>query len=130
MFNPAKFAARTLMSGVFVGGGLNAFTNSAALGPMVEQAASGYGLAELPVAGKDLARLNGAGMMAAGTAMALGIAPRLSALSLVGMLVPTTLVGHRFWTIEDPQQKGQEQAAFMSNVALMGGLLMVAMDPK
>ena len=72
-----------------------------------------------------LTRLNGAGMVAAGIALALGIRPRESALVLFALLVPTTLVGHQFWTEEGPARKQQEIHA-LKNVGLAGGLLAVA----
>ena len=71
-------------------------------------------------------KLNGAGMMAAGSAMALGILPRVSALSLVGLLIPTTIVGHPFWKETEDAAKQTQMTSFASNTAVAGGLLMVA----
>jgi uncharacterized membrane protein YphA (DoxX/SURF4 family) len=71
-----------------------------------------------------LTRLNGAGMAVAGTALALGIRPRASALALLGLLIPTTLVGHPFWTLEGPA-RAQQQVQVFKNVAMAGGLLTV-----
>ena len=65
-------------------------------------------------------------MIAAGSAMALGILPRVSALSLVGLLVPTTIVGHPFWKETEDAAKQTQMTSFASNTAVAGGLLMVA----
>lgn len=130
MVNPAKLVARSLLGTVFVGGGMNQLKAPDMIGPMVDGAAERYGLAELPVSGSDLVRLNGAGMVAAGTTMALGIAPRTSALALIGMLVPTNIVGHPFWEADDPQEKMHQSASFMANLGIIGGLMMVALDPR
>ncbi|GAA1391283.1 DoxX family protein [Luteococcus peritonei] len=129
MINPVKFVARGLLASVFIGGGMNQLKNPAALGPVVERAKEKYGV-DLPVDGKDLVTANGAGMVAAGTAMALGIMPRTSALALAGLLVPTNVVGHPFWEQTDPGKKMHESSSFMANAAIIGGLLMVAMDRR
>ncbi|MDB5114158.1 MAG: DoxX family protein [Chloroflexi bacterium] len=71
-----------------------------------------------------MVRLNGAGMAIAGTTLGLGIRPRESALALLALLVPTTLVGHAFWNEEGPARRMQEMQ-FLKNVALAGGLLTV-----
>jgi uncharacterized membrane protein YphA (DoxX/SURF4 family) len=78
----------------------------------------------LPEDDEMLVRLNAAAQMAAGAALALGIAPRLAAFVLVGSLVPTTHAGHRFWTIEDPAQRRTQQTQFAKNAAMLGGLLL------
>jgi putative oxidoreductase len=77
-----------------------------------------------------MVRLNAAGMAAAGTALALGIKPRLSALALAGLLVPTTLGGHRFWEEESEQGRRGQRTQFLKNVAMFGGLLLFAATPR
>jgi hypothetical protein len=54
---------------------------------------------------------------------AAGIRPRLAALASAGSLVPTTLAGHAFWTLDDPAQRKQQQIQFTKNLAMLGGLL-------
>ncbi len=71
-----------------------------------------------------MVRLNGAGMAVAGTTLALGIRPRESAIALLALLVPTTLVGHAFWNLEGPARRMQE-VQFFKNIAMAGGLLTV-----
>jgi hypothetical protein len=73
-------------------------------------------------------RLNGAIQLAAGTMLGLGWLPRLSALAIAGTLVPTTLAGHRFWEIEDPQERAQQRIHFLKNLTMLGGLLIAAAD--
>ena len=67
-------------------------------------------------------------MVAGGTLLALGIAPRLSALVLAGSLVPTTLAGHSYWTVEDPAARKIQRIQFHKNLAMIGGLLFAALD--
>ena len=73
-------------------------------------------------------RGNAAVMVAGGTLLALGIAPRLSALALAGSLIPTTLAGHSYWAIEDPAARKQQRIQFHKNMAMLGGLLLAVID--
>lgn len=61
----------------------------------------------------------------AGAAMGLGVFRRLSALALLGNLVPTTLVAHNPAEQDDPMDKQAQQVHMLKNVSLMGGLMMV-----
>jgi putative oxidoreductase len=58
--------------------------------------------------------------------MAAGIKPRLSALALAGMLVPTTVAGHRFWEEEDERSRGMQRTQFFKNAAIFAGLMEIA----
>ena len=85
----------------------------------------------LPDDDEVVVRGNAAVQVLAGTSLALGLAPRLSALALAGSLVPTTLAGHAYWTIEDPAARKMQRIHFHKNMALIGGLLFAALDqPK
>jgi hypothetical protein len=82
----------------------------------------------VPSRTEEAVRLNGAVQAAAGTALGLGILPRLSALVIAGTLVPTTLAGHPFWKFEDPAERAQQRIHFLKNLTIMGGLLVAAAD--
>ncbi|MGE5290879.1 MAG: DoxX family protein [Micromonosporaceae bacterium] len=73
-------------------------------------------------------RINGAVQLAAGSLLALGRWPRLSALAIAATLVPTTLAGHRFWEAEDEQERAQQRIHFLKNLSMLGGLLIAAVD--
>lgn len=124
MIGPANVLARGLLAGVFVVGGINQIKGAHLLADKVEAAKEEYGVV-LNVAGEDLVRLNGAGMALAGGALALGIAPRLSAAALIGLLVPTTIVGHPFWKIEDKAKRRTAVTGTLNNAAIIGGLMLV-----
>ena len=125
MIGPANVLARGLLAGVFVVGGINQIKGAHLLADKVEAAKEEYGVV-LDVAGEDLVRLNGAGMAIAGGALALGVAPRLSAAALIGMLIPTTVVGHPFWKLEDEAKRRAAVSGMFNNAAVIGGLLLVA----
>ena len=78
---PLERLATLLMSGIFVYGGWEAFRQPAARATKAETL--GLSNPELMV------RVNAATMMTAGTALALGIKPKLAGLVLAGSLVPT-----------------------------------------
>ena len=82
----------------------------------------------LPEDDELVVRGNAAVMVGGGTLLALGIAPRLSALALAGSLVPTTLAGHSYWTVEDPAVRKVQRIQFHKNLAMIGGLLCAALD--
>jgi putative oxidoreductase len=77
-----------------------------------------------------LVRLNAANMAVSGTALILGIAPRLAAASLIGSLIPTTIGGHRFWEFDDQTQRAGQRVHFNKNLGLIGGLLHFLITPR
>jgi len=90
-------------------------------------------LSLVPVPGMDrvaMVRANGVLQLVAGSTMTMGILPRLSALALVGSLVPTTIGGHPFWKIDDPGARAQQRTHFNKNLAILGGLLTEASRPR
>lgn len=132
MFNPVRALGHELLGALFIGGGLNQLKDPGGYPSMAtDKALSSYGLADrgLPPT-KTLVTANGAGMVAAGAALALGILPRTSALALAALMVPTTIAGHPFWQFDDPQEKFQQRNEFMTNLAVVGGLLAVATTKK
>jgi len=71
------------------------------------------------------ARANGTVMAVAGGAVALNFWPRIAELVLALILIPTTLVGHRFWQESDPQARNQQKIHFEKNLALFGALVLL-----
>ncbi len=82
-------------------------------------AAQGVPLANLLVPASGL--LASAG----GLSILLGYRARLGAAMLVLFLVPVTLIMHRFWAAPDPMTAQVQQAMFMKNVAILGGVLLI-----
>ena len=83
----------------------------------------------LPADDELVVRGNAAVQVAGGVMLALGKAPRLSALILAGSLIPTTLAGHSYWKVEDPGVRKIQRIQFHKNMAMIGGLLFAALDP-
>ena len=125
-----RAAARPMLASIFVIQGFDTMLHPERVAPRADPVVRP--LAELlpGVAGQteDAVRLNGAVQFTAGSLLALGIAPRLSALAIAATLVPTTVAGHRFWEVEDDKERAQQRIHFLKNLAIFGGLLIAAAD--
>ena len=130
MPNPLRISARILTGSTYAILGFDAVrapggrVDTAA--PML--AAMRRGL-PLPADHELVVRGNAAVQAVAGATLALGILPRASAVALFASLVPTTIAGHGFWAIEDPAARKLQRTQFHKNMAMLGGLLFVALDP-
>jgi uncharacterized membrane protein YphA (DoxX/SURF4 family) len=82
----------------------------------------------VPAKTEEAVRINGAVQLVAGSLLALGRWPRLSALALAATLVPTTAAGHRFWEEEEEENQAQQRIHFLKNLSMLGGLLIAAAD--
>jgi putative oxidoreductase len=118
--SPIRRVARPLLATVFVTGGVSSLRQP---GPRVELVRSA-GLSSP----EKLVRANAAADVAAGLALATNRLPRLSALVLAGSIVPTTVVGHPFWSEKDKAARKQQQTHFFKNLAVLGGLLLAVVD--
>jgi putative oxidoreductase len=115
---PVRAAGRAALAAMFITGGADAMLNP---GPRAAQAAE----LGVPMEPELAVRVNGATMLAGGTALALGLWPRLAAAAIAGSLVPTTLAGHPYWRLGDPAARRQQRIHFFKNVGLLGGALLV-----
>ena len=75
-------------------------------------------------------KIDAAAKVVAGTMLAFGKLPRISAAVLAVSLVPTTFAGHPFWEEQDPIRRTQQQTHLMKNAGLLGGLLLAAVDTE
>jgi putative oxidoreductase len=116
------FLPRALLAGIFVNGGIHTFSDAEEkTGP-----AEKLGLPNP----EQMVRFDSAAKVVGGTAMALGILPRLAATGLAISLIPTTLGAHRFWEFADPGQRATQTTQFLKNAGLLGGLLTIAFWPS
>ena len=129
MLAPLRPAARFLTGSTYVLLGFDALREP---GARVELAAGVLSavrtVVPLPQDDEMVVRGNAAVQVLAGASLAVGLAPRLSALALAGSLVPTTLAGHAYWKIDDPAVRKVQRVQFHKNMALIGGLLFAALD--
>jgi putative oxidoreductase len=125
-----RTVARPLLAGVFIAGGMDVLANpeprAKLAQPVVDRVAAVVPFA--PTDPKAGVALNAAVQIGAGSMLAAGILSRLAALALATSLVPTTLAAHRFWEFEDPALRSRHRIEFLKNSAILGGLLVVALD--
>ncbi|WGX95707.1 DoxX family membrane protein [Nocardioides sp. L-11A] len=129
MRTPSRRIARLLTGATYALLGLDALRSPGGrvdtAGPLLDTL---RGVVPLPEDDELLVRANGGVQAAAGAALALGVLPRPAALALVGSMIPTTLAGHAFWAVEDPAARRMQQVQFLKNLAMIGGLIQVALD--
>jgi putative oxidoreductase len=115
-----RTAARTLLSGIFVYSGYGMITNADRYAKAAAKA--------LPMLPEEpmFAKAHGATMVVAGSTLALGILPKLSARLLALTLITSTYVGHQFWNVEKPEDRRPQLIHFLKNVGLFGGLLYIS----
>jgi putative oxidoreductase len=119
-----------MLASIFVVQGLDTFQHPERVVKAAEPVVGAISerIPAVPSETEQAVRLNGAVQAVAGTTLGLGIFPRTSALVLAGTLVPTTLAGHRYWEIEDPELRAQQRMHFLKNLTMLGGLLVAAAD--
>jgi putative oxidoreductase len=126
---PVRAAARVLTGSTYALLGFDALQEP---GARVDQAAAVLTgvrkVVPLPADDELVVRGNAAVQVLTGTLLALGIAQRLSALALAGSLIPTTLAGHAYWTLEDPAARKLQRIQFHKNMAMIGGLMFAVLD--
>jgi uncharacterized membrane protein YphA (DoxX/SURF4 family) len=128
--NVVRTVARPMMGGIFLIAGLDVLANPEPRVKMVKSFVERVADV-VPGAPRDATTavtLNALVHLAGGAMLAVGIFPRIAALSLAGSMVPTTLGAHRFWEFTDPAQRSMQRTHFLKNTAIMGGLLIAALD--
>lgn len=121
--------ARPLLASTFVMGGLDAIRHPDGKAPAADRVV-GELPEKLPVVSstRQLVQIDGAVKVVAGTLLACGTLPRLSAFALAASLVPTTVAGHRFWEKQDPAARTADRLHFAKNASMLGGLLLAVVD--
>src|SRR5262245_37583842 len=125
-----RAAARPMLAGIFVVQGFDTMLHPERVAPRADPVLQPLAQLVPGVLGstEDAVRLNVAVQFTAGSMLALGILPRVSALAIAVTLVPTTVAGHRFWEVEDDKERAQQRIHFLKNLAILGGLLIAAAD--
>lgn len=120
-----RFIARAALSSVFVYAGQAAAREPGGRGKAVQKLAKQVGISLDDKKAGTVVKLNGGVMTVFGVTLALGIFPKLSALALIGSLVPTTVAGHAFWEETDPDARQMQATQFAKNAGIIGGLMLV-----
>lgn len=84
--------------------------------------------AQVPSDAETVARINGVVQIAGGALLATGKLPRVASAVLALSVVPGSLGAHTFWNESDPQRRADERRALLTDVSLIGGLIIAALD--
>ena len=125
-----RAVARPMLASTFIAAGLNTLRDPGRVAPKAEPVVRPIAdrVGVVPNNTEQAVRLNAAVQVVAGSLLALGRLPRLSALAIAATLVPTTYAGHRFWEVDDKQERAQQRIHFLKNLSMFGGLLLAAAD--
>ena len=128
--------ARPLLSVAFIGQGVDALRNPKPAADAARPALDGMRQlpdpvgANVPTDAETFARINAAVQVGGGLLLATGKLPRLASAALAFTVIPGSMGGHMFWNQSDPQRKAEERRAFMTDLSLLGGLIIAAVDTE
>ncbi len=128
--------ARPLLSVAFIGQGVDALRNPKPAGDAARPALEGMRKLPDPVGtnvpsdAETFARINAAVQVGGGLLLATGKLPRLASAALAFTVIPGSMGGHMFWAQADQERKAEERRAFMTDLSLLGGLIIAAVDTE
>ena len=128
--------ARPMLSAVFISRGVDALRSPKPAADATRPTLEGLSKLPDPVGtnvpsnAETVARVNAAVQIGGGLLLATGKLPRVASAALALTVVPGSLGGHRFWSESDPQRKADERRAFLTDVSLIGGLIIAAVDTE
>lgn len=126
--------ARPLLSVAFIGQGVNSLLNpksaAAAAAPAVDglQALPNSVSGSIPSDPETFAQITAAVQIGGGLLLATGKLPRVASAALAFTVLPANLGAHSFWNESDPQAKAQKRQQFLTDLSLVGGLLIASAD--
>jgi uncharacterized membrane protein YphA (DoxX/SURF4 family) len=126
--------ARPLLSAVFIGQGAETLRNPKAATNASAPAMSALRMLPDPIASKvpadpeTTARINAAIQVVGGILLATGKMPRVASAALAFTVIPGNLGAHLFWNETDPERKARKRRDFLTDLSLLGGLIIAAAD--
>ena len=128
--------ARPMLSAAFIARGVDALRSPKPAADAARPTLEGLSKLPDPVGtnvpsnAEMVARVNAGVQIGGGVLLAIGRLPRLASAALALSVVPGSLGGHAFWQETDPQRKAEERRAFLTDVSLIGGLIIAAVDTE
>jgi uncharacterized membrane protein YphA (DoxX/SURF4 family) len=128
--------ARPMLSAVFVARGVDALRSPKPAADAARPTLEGLSKLPDPVGtnvpndAETVARATAAVQIGGGLLLATGKLPRVASAALALSVVPGSLGGHTFWSETDPQRKAEERRAFLTDISLIGGLIIAAVDTE
>jgi len=128
--------ARPMLSAVFIGRGVEALRSPKPAADAARPTLEGLSKLPDPVGtnvpsnAETVAKITAGVQIGGGLLLATGKLPRLASAALAFSVVPGSLGGHTFWSETDPARKAEERRAFITDVSLIGGLIIAAVDTE
>ncbi|HET9877390.1 MAG TPA: DoxX family protein [Mycobacterium sp.] len=129
--------ARPLLAVAFVGQGLESLRNPKAAADTARPTLEGLSRLPTPLSAKvptDGGRVEGfaltiaAVQVGAGALLVSGKLPRIASAALACTVLPGRVGAHMFWNEDDPERKAQQRRDFLTDVSLLGGLMIASAD--
>ncbi|GAB4949158.1 DoxX family protein [Mycobacterium avium subsp. hominissuis] len=118
----------------FIGQGVNSLLNpksaAEAAAPAVDglQALPDRVSGNIPSDPETVAQITAAVQIGGGLLLATGKLPRVASAALALTVLPANLGAHSFWNESDPVAKAQKRQQFLTDLSLLGGLLIASAD--
>jgi len=126
--------ARPMLASMFVAGGIDTLRNPQPRVKMAGEVPNEVADAvpvDLPDDPEQLVKIDAGVKIVGGLLLGSGgRLARVGALACAASLIPTTLAAHRFWEVEDPKDRAQQQIHFFKNLSMLGGLMLAAVDTE
>ena len=84
----------------------------------------------VPTNAETVAKVTAGVQIGAGLLLATGRLPRISSAALAVSVVPGSLGAHAFWNETDAERKASERRALITDVGLIGGLIIASVDTE
>ncbi|ETB46402.1 DoxX subfamily protein, partial [Mycobacterium avium 11-0986] len=118
----------------FIGQGVNSLLNPKSAAEAAAPAVDGLQALPDPVSGnipsdpETVAQITAAVQIGGGLLLATGKLPRVASAALALTVLPANLGAHSFWNESDPVAKAQKRQQFLTDLSLLGGLLIASAD--
>jgi uncharacterized membrane protein YphA (DoxX/SURF4 family) len=126
--------ARPLLSVVFIGQGVDSLLNPKPAAEAAAPTVSGLQALPDPIGSsipsdpQTFAQINAAVQIGGGLLLATGKMPRIASAALAFTVLPANLGAHMFWNETDPERKAEKRQAFLTDLSLLGGLMIASAD--
>ncbi|BBY61043.1 hypothetical protein MSAR_41790 [Mycolicibacterium sarraceniae] len=123
-----------MLAAVFIGQGFEALRSPKPAAEAARPALEGLQKLPEPVGSgvpsdpETLARITAAVQIGGGLLLASGRLPRLASAALAVCVIPANLGAHMFWDESDQQLKAEKRRAFLTDLSLLGGLIIASAD--
>lgn len=123
-----------MLAAVFIGQGIDALRSPKLAADAARPTLEGLQKLPDPVGGgvptdaETFAKVNAAVQVGGGLLLATGRLPRVASAALAATVIPANLGAHMFWAEQDQQRKAQKRREFMTDISLLGGLIIASAD--